>query len=194
MASRQARGRPRQAELNQRILEATLHLLAEKGYAHLSLDDVATAAHTTRATIYLRYTSKAALVVDAMMYARGQSGLPQPGGDLRRDLVEQLQHFRVSMDTPYSLAIIGSALAEEKATPALLNALREHIVRSRREALRTLLNEARARHELAPQANIDLAVSQLIGSYYALAIAGDPIPADWPELLVDQLLHGLLPE
>lgn len=47
--------------------------------------------------------------------------------------------------------------------------------------------------ELAPQARIELAVSQLVGRYSALAIAGDPIPPDWPELLVDQVLSGLLP-
>jgi hypothetical protein len=96
------------------------------------------------------------------------------------------------MDTPYSLAIIGSALAEEHATPELLATLREHIVRSRREMLHTILHKAQARNELAPQANIELAVSQFVGSYYALAIAGDPIPPDWAELLVDQVLGGLL--
>jgi hypothetical protein len=59
--------------------------------------------------------------------------------------------------------------------------------------LHTLLHEAQTRNELVPQTNIELAVSQLVGSYYALAIAGDPIPPDWPELLVDQVLSGLLP-
>ena len=193
MDSKQLRGRPRQAELDRRILEAALRLLSERGYAHLSLEDVATAAHTTRATIYLRYVSKAALVADAILYARGTSCLPKLSGNLRQDLVTQLGHFRASMETPYSMAIIGSALAEERATPELLATLREHIVRSRREMLRTLLHEAQTRNELMPQAHIELAVSQLLGSYYALAIAGDPIPPDWPELLVDQVLSGLLP-
>ncbi len=193
MCSKQLRGRPRQAELDRRILAATLSQLAEGGYARMSLDEVATAAHTTRATIYLRYASKAALVVDAIMCARGAAGLPKPSGDLRHDLVTQLRHFRASMDTPYSLAIIGSALAEERATPELLATLREYLIRSRREVLRTILHEAQTRNELAPQANIELAVSQLIGSYYALAIAGEDIPPDWPELLVDQVLSGLLP-
>jgi AcrR family transcriptional regulator len=191
--SKQLRGRPRQTELDRRILEAALRLLAERGYAHMSLDDVASAARTTRATIYLRYASKAALVADAIMHARGADGLPKPNGNLRQDLVTQLRHFRASMDTPYSLAIIGSALAEERAAPELLATLREHIVRTRREMLRTILHEAQARNELAPQANIEIAVSMLIGSYYALAISGAPIPPDWSELLVDQVLNGLLP-
>ncbi len=192
MCSKQLRGRPRQTELDRRILEAALHQLSEGGYARLSLENVATAAHTTRATIYLRYASKAALVADAIIHARGVGGLPKLSGNLRQDLVTQLEHFRASMDTPYSMAIIGSALAEERATPELLATLREHIIRSRRDMLHALLHEAQIRNELAPQVHIDLAVSQLVGSYYALAIAGDPIPPDWPELLVDQVLSGLL--
>ena len=188
----QRRGRPRQTELDQRILDATLHLLAEGGYAHMSLDDIATAAHTTRATIYLRYPSKAVLATTALVRARTTFALPPPGGDLRQDLIAQLHHFQQSMNAPYSLPIIGTALAEARTTPELLATLREKVIASRRQMLRSILLEAQSRHELTPQIDIDLAVAQLLGSYYALAIAGDPIPLDWPERMVDQVLTGLL--
>ena len=187
----QPRGRPRQAELDLRILEATLQLLAERGYAHMSLDDIAAAAHTTRATIYLRYASKALLAAAAIVHARGSFNLPLSTGDLRQDLVAQLRHFQKSMAAPYSLPIIGAALAEEHTTPELLAALREHVVSSRRQSLRTLLQLAQSRQELASQVDVDLAVSQLVGSYYAFAIAGKPIPPDWPERVVDQVLAGI---
>src|SRR5579885_1255589 len=107
-----SRGRPRQAVLDQRILDATLQLLAERGYAHMSMDDVATTAHTTRATIYLRYPSKAVLTAAAIVHARRSFVLPPSTGDLRQDLVAQLHHFQESMAAPYSLPIIGAALAE----------------------------------------------------------------------------------
>jgi hypothetical protein len=64
-----------------------------------------------------------------------------------------------------------------------------------------LLIVCRCVHELSSQflkkawteeAVIDLAVTQLVGSYYALAIAGEPIPPHWPERVVDQVLTGLL--
>ncbi len=193
MSATRPRGRPRQATLDQRILEATLRLLAEQGYAHISLDDIATAAHTTRATIYLRYPSKAVLVAAAIVQARRSFVLPPLTGHVRQDLTAQLQHFQDSMAAPYSLPIIGAALAEERTTPKLLAALREHVVTSRRGMLRSILQTAQARGELAPHTDIDLAVAQFIGSYYALAIAGNPIPPDWPQRVVDQVLRGIAP-
>jgi AcrR family transcriptional regulator len=192
MPATRPRGRPRQAALDRRILEAALHLMAERGYTRMSLDDVAAAAHTTRATIYLRYASKAALATAAIIHARRAFFLPSATGDLRRDLVGQLRHFQESMAAPYSLPIIGTALAEEHTTPDLLTVLREYVVGSRRQMIRSILQEAQSRNELAPVADVDLAVAQLVGSYYALSIAGEPIPPDWPERVVDQVFAGIL--
>jgi AcrR family transcriptional regulator len=158
----------------------------------MSLDDIATAARTTRSTIYLRYPSKAALTAAAIVHARRSFALLPLTGELRRDLVAQLHHFQESMAAPYSLPIIGAALAEEHTAPELLAALREHVVTSRRQMLRSILQQARSRNELAPLVDIDLAVAQLIGSYYAFSIAGDPIPSDWPERVVDQVLAGIV--
>jgi len=188
------RGRPRQAMLDQRILDTTLRLLAEEGYANMSLDDVATAAHTTRATIYLRYPSKTALAVAALVHSRSSFVLPPLTGKLREDLVAQLHHFQESMNAPYSLPIVGTALAEEHTTPELLVALRQYVMGSRRQMLRSILQDAQSRNELKPQVDIELAVAQFIGSYYALAIAGNPIPPDWPQRVVDQVLAGIAGE
>jgi AcrR family transcriptional regulator len=188
------RGRPRKAALDQEILEATLRLMAEVGYAHMSLDDIATAAHTTRATIYLRYPSKVALAAAAIMHARRRHVLPPKTGKLRHDLIAHLRHFQSSMAAPYSLPIIGTALAEERTAPELLKVLREQVVGTRRHMIQSILQKAQARHELAPQVDSELVVAQLIGSFYALAIAGDPIPPDWPERIVDQVLAGILPK
>lgn len=186
------RGRPREAALDERILEATLRLMAEGGYARISLDDIATAAHTTRATIYLRYPSKAALAAAAIVHARRSFVLPPSTGDLRQDLVAQLRHFQESMAAPYSLPMIGSMLAEEHTTPELLTVFRQQVVASRRQMLRSILQQAQSRHELAPLVDINLVVAQLIGSYYALSIAGEPILPDWPERVVDQVFAGIL--
>lgn len=85
----------------------------------------------------------------------------------------------------------GAALAEQQTAPELLAALRAYVITSRRQMLRSIVQEAQARGELALQADTDLAVAQLIGSYYALAIAGEPMPPDWPQRVVDQVLAGI---
>jgi hypothetical protein len=140
----------------------------------------------------LRYPSKAALAAAAIVHARRSFVLPPPTGDLRQDLVAQLRHFQESMAAPYSLPLIGAMLAEEHTTPELLMVFREQVVASRRQMLRSILQQAQSRHELAPLVDVNLVVAQLIGSYYALAIAGEPILPDWPERVVDQVFAGIL--
>ena len=96
------------------------------------------------------------------------------------------------MAAPDSLPMIGAMLAEEHTTPELLTVFREQVVASRWRMIRSILQQARSLHELAPLVDINLVVAQLIGSYYALAIAGEPILSDWPERVVDQVLAGIL--
>jgi AcrR family transcriptional regulator len=186
------RGRPRETTLDRRILEATLDVIAEVGYERMSMNDIATAAHTTRATIYLRYPSKAALTAQAIVYARRAITLPALTGDLRQDLIEQLHHFQGSMAAPYSLPLVGAVLAGEHTVPELVTVFREQVAASRRNMLRSILQEAQSRNELASGVDIDLVVAQLVGSYYAFSIAGVPVPSDWPQRVVDQVLTGIL--
>ena len=58
--------------------------------------------------------------------------------------------------------------------------------------IRFILQQAQSRNQLALLVDINLAVVQLLGSYYAFSIAGDPIPPDWPERVVDQVFAGIL--
>ncbi|MGH3386900.1 MAG: helix-turn-helix domain-containing protein, partial [Nocardioidaceae bacterium] len=81
--------RPRvEGDREDEILEAALAVLAEVGYDRLTMDAVATAAKASKATLYRRWTSKAHLVVDAAVRAKG---CPMPDdvntGSLRGDLL-----------------------------------------------------------------------------------------------------------
>ena len=60
------RGRPRRADADEAILAATLELLAEAGVAGLSMDVLAQRAGVGKATIYRRWDSKEALILDAL--------------------------------------------------------------------------------------------------------------------------------
>ncbi|MGL5927508.1 MAG: helix-turn-helix domain-containing protein, partial [Dermatophilaceae bacterium] len=49
------------------ILSAALGVLAEVGYDRMTMDAVALAARASKATLYRRWQSKTALVVDALL-------------------------------------------------------------------------------------------------------------------------------
>ncbi|WP_370247204.1 TetR/AcrR family transcriptional regulator [Nocardioides sp.] len=79
--------RPRiEGDREQQILDAALAVLVEVGYDRLTMDAVATAARASKATLYRRWNSKAALVSEALVSRRGPLQTPDTGS-LRGDLV-----------------------------------------------------------------------------------------------------------
>lgn len=68
------------------ILEATLDVLADVGYDRLTMDAVATRAKASKATLYRRWSTKVALVIDALLLTKGTPELPDTGS-LRGDLL-----------------------------------------------------------------------------------------------------------
>lgn len=62
-------GRPRDPAKDDAAIQATLELLAERGFHDLRIDDVAARARVPKSTIYRRWPSLHALVVDAYRMA-----------------------------------------------------------------------------------------------------------------------------
>jgi AcrR family transcriptional regulator len=190
MKQKKERGRPRSPEVNKRILGATMKVMGRSGYAGMSIEEVAAEAGVSRPTIYLRYPGKAELATAALASYRDR-GRPAETGDTRADLVARLRHFRRGVERPFGMAMIGSVLAEEHATPELLLLFRERVVEPRRDELREVLEHARGRGELKEGADTEAALNMLVGSYYAQYLAGKPFPNGWPEAVVDTVLEGL---
>ncbi len=180
-------GRPREPDLDARILAATLELLARHGYARLSIDAVAAAAGVTRPTIYRRYANKIELAVSAVIAYCGQIPLHYTG-DLRADLIAQMEHFRQALDRPHGMSMLGTMLAEEHDTPELLAVFREYLVQPRRTALRALLQRGQAEGAIRPDAPTELVIQMLIGAYYAQYLEGTPFAPNWSSTLVDTVL------
>ena len=116
-------GRPRDPSRDGAIRSAILAVLAESGYAGLTMDAVAASAGVGKATIYRRWRTKSDLVADAVAELSAVSvTLPDTGsveGDLRR-----LLHGLVSaVNGPLGAAALSlmSALPHE---PALRDAFR----------------------------------------------------------------------
>src|SRR5882724_4002690 len=93
---RETGGRPRNAALGERILEATRALLAEHGYQGLSIGAVARAAGTTRPSVYLRFAGKQDLATRAIAGMHVADPL-RTTADVHADLVAELKHFRTAV-------------------------------------------------------------------------------------------------
>jgi len=183
-------GRPRDAELEDRILAETLRQLAAEGYARMSLESVAAAAGVGKPTIYRRWSGKADLATAALRTLQ----LAEPPVDRSSTVAELkgiLANFRASLLRPNGIALVGTVLAEEQHTPGLLKLFRERLVEPRRKMLLDALERSRAAGELRADAPLDVAVNMLVGAFYARYLAASRIPADWPGRLAETVWRGL---
>lgn len=183
-------GRPRSTEKDAAILRAALELLASHGYTRMSLSQVAASAQVSKSTIHLRWKTKADLLTAALAAVR-MVDAPPATGNTRKDLVAILEDFAVTVRRVRGMALIGTCLAEEAHTPDLLGLLRERTVLPRRALLREVLEQARERGEIRQDADLEAAVSALLGPFYADYMAGRGGRQDWAEQAVDLVLAGL---
>ena len=73
------RGRPRDADVDERILETAFRQLVREGYGATSIEAVAAEAGVAKTTIYRRYPTKRDLVVAAL---RAETPFAAPPADL----------------------------------------------------------------------------------------------------------------
>jgi AcrR family transcriptional regulator len=182
-----SRGRPRDARCDGAILTATLELLTEAGAAHLSIDAVAARARVGKATIYRRWTSKEALVLEAL--GTMTDPIPTPDtGSLRGDLDAYFDGLLEKFDTHKGNDVLPH-LIEAACYDTEIRASLDHYIATRQEPLRSVLRRAIERGELAPDANVDVMVDLLIGPLiYRRHLTGGPIDRPFVRSLLDFIL------
>lgn len=190
-----APGRPRSPECEAAILDATLDLLAEAGLAGTTVEAVAALAGVGKATVYRRWPSKEAMVVDAI--ASVALSMPQPdSGDLRRDLVAMLDVIGKKSARGLSDRIMPRLFGEAVSNPELVRRYRERFIEPRRERFRRVLRGAIEAGELRADVDLERAVDLLVGPviYRKLTMGGGgPLSRRALYGLVDDVLLGLAP-
>jgi AcrR family transcriptional regulator len=160
------------------VLAAARRQLSEGGYAALSFAAVADEAGTSRPAIYRRFATKAALAESAM----ASFPADEPPARAARpfdDLVAELEDFRRGVSRPGRLSLVGTMLQATTDADAA-ERYRAQVIAPRRERLRAILERAAEQGQIAADADLDVAVTMLTGSWYARCLAGAPEPEDWP--------------
>lgn len=173
-------------------MAAALELVAEKGYAALTIEGIATRAGVAKTTIYRSWPSKAAVVMDAV-FVESDPRLSFPDtGSARRDL--RLQISRVATlftDPSFSKPFVG-LLAESQHDPTLAAALHKWLITTRRSGAAEVLRRGVARGELRKDLDIDVAIDALYGAiYYRLLVSHDRISKNYAARVVDEVFSGL---
>jgi AcrR family transcriptional regulator len=154
------------------------------------MEAVALRARASKTTVYRRWPSRSALLVDAMDQAFQPVDTPTTG-DLRGDLVALMvasEALLGSQPFPRLLAAVIDA-AEQDAS---LAGLHFELTERRREPVRAVLAEAAARGIISPTVDPELVIDLLVGpAFYRRFVAHRPFPPGYATDVVDFVLAAL---
>jgi AcrR family transcriptional regulator len=189
-----AASRPRQrtggrsARVRAAVLDATLATLAEDGDA-FTIPRVAARAGVHETSIYRRWGTREALIVDAVT-ARIGAEMPIPDtGSLRDDLVQFL-----TASIRFLAAPLGTQLVRATATTSEVGATgaRRAYWPGRLERIAVMFARAAARGEIPATGDHLLAAEALLAPlYFRLLISHAPMDETLAPHLADLVLHGV---
>src|SRR5580692_4237195 len=188
------RGRPRSAEADRAILNAAVDLLAERGLAAMSIEEVAARAGVSKATIYRRWSSKGLLALDAFVTSfQEQQPLPDTG-TLRGDLIAALTAWVRAVTGTSMGAMLTGLIAEAQHDPSLRAAWRERVLEPLRSQHRIMLDRAIARGEIPATVDQEVVLDLFFGAaQHRLLLGHLPLTDKFIREVVDVILDGIRP-
>ena len=184
-------GRPRSQDVDEAILKAAVELLAAKGPDGLTINAVARRSGVARASIYLRYPGREALLAATLRRAIGRDPYPL-SGNLETDLRHAGVQAQAIMATPSFRAVLPEIVRGLLRQPDGADAISFDLVAPN---LRPLADEY---ERLAPQAGFradlapDLPAIVIVGTMLlSLLVHGTPPTPETAARTVELVLAGL---
>ncbi|MBO4223869.1 TetR/AcrR family transcriptional regulator [Bradyrhizobium neotropicale] len=165
-------GRPRDENVHRAILDAARDLIRDEGYASFSIEGVAARAAVAKQSIYRRWSSKGALLVD--LYMDGlERPAPLPARGLVNDLLAVLlQTTKRIQDAAYA-NILKSVVVEAQSDPDMRKLVLQKIVEPRRDAAKAVINRAIESGELPSTLDSEMIVDFVFGAVWFNLLLGD---------------------
>ncbi len=166
-----APGRPRDPAVDRRIAQAALDLFADAGWAGFAMEAVARRAGVGKASLYLRWSTKEALLTDALIMRLARVA-DVDTGTLHGDLVE----LATQMLDIYA-GDTGRAALRLGLEAAAIPGVAEHYAAMRQAqvlAARAIVRRGIDRGEVAPDTSVTLLLDTLIGGAMMHALSTPP--------------------
>jgi AcrR family transcriptional regulator len=171
-------GRPR-AGLNTAVFAATLDTIHQLGYARATVDRIAAAAGIAKTTVYRRWPSKGALIVDCLLDAFGPVPLEAPG---RAELMgSAIRWIAGKIGEPGVGDAFAGVFSDAISDPALREILRTRLQEPYRLALQAALGE--------PDNRILFFIDAVVGTLlHRMGMTGEPMADADIDALVEMVL------
>lgn len=180
--------RRRGESVRRAVLEAAAAELVATGAEHVTIAAIAARAGVHETSIYRRWTTKEALLLDTAQ-EQTASGVAQPGtGSFRGDLIALTLSLDSFLSSPIGGALLRVAMTASTADGA---AAREAFWRDRLTEGELIIGRARSRGEVRSAVSLDLLMQVLTGTVQLRAMFGSrQLDTREAESLVDLLLTG----
>ena len=171
-------------EAHDKVLDAALRLIAERGVEGTSMDAIAAESGVSKATVYKHWVNRDALLIDVLRSHSDQ--LPEFNSESpREDMVRLIRHLSESRKReelgPVWHRIVGYAVSN----PDFARAMRAFAFEPRRVQIERIIERAMEKGELRAGIDTAFAMDLLVGPVMHRRFSEDAIPRDMPSRIVD---------
>ena len=182
--------RPLSTDARRKMLDATRALIAEVGPDALTVDEVARRSGVAKTTIYRHFPSTNALVLNALAEVPASVTTPDTG-DLRADLRGIIDQFMAIAADGAVRQMMLHALNTGPDDPEFAR-IHAELREGRRNPIRTALEQARDRGEIASDTDVDLAATVIEAPFIVQRLIADlPVTGRDIDAILDLVLPGL---
>lgn len=179
----------RSAKARQSVLEAVDDLLAEKGFAGVTVEGIAARAGVAKQTIYRWWNTKTDILMEAFLQDVTEEPAPPDHGDVARDLRAHLSWLATFLTRSDSGAVLKALMAQAQLDPVFAADLQDRYLDEQRRRDRLPLDRAVDRGDLPAGLDVAAETDQLVGPvYYRFLVTGEPIDHHFTDRLVDAFL------
>jgi AcrR family transcriptional regulator len=171
-----ALGRPRSEQARRAVLDAAMRLVQRDGYTAVTIKGIAAEAGVGRQTVYRWWTSKAAVLLEAVIELARAAGQPETTGDSELDLRQLLRAtFALTGDAG---PIVSGLMAEATHDPEFLDVLQQGLLAPRRKVVRDILEHGQRTGQLGDGFDPVLVTDMIWGTmWYRIQAKHGPVDA-----------------
>ncbi|MER8187201.1 TetR/AcrR family transcriptional regulator [Kitasatospora sp. NPDC094015] len=171
------------------VLHAADDLLAEHGFAALTVEAIARRAGVAKQTIYRWWPSKTEILLDTLIEDSAKR-LPVPVDRPTTESIRAyLRAFARFVTRDPAGKVLLALIAQAQHDPGTAERFRQRYLDPRRSQERDLLARAVDAGEISPALGPDATLDALLGPIVYRALTGASIPRGFVDTLVDDLLR-----
>ena len=193
MTTNKRRPGGRTARVTERINEVTLQILEEKGYDGLTFKEVAESAEVNRSTLYRRWPSRAALVLEVIQKLVVENVVFEDTGSLTGDLRAVLKRIGTFISSPTGQNVLLAGLDMQQKGELDFDDGMSWAERA--EDVLPLFHRAAERGEIPADLDAEGAFAMVAGAmYFRLIVMRANLDDEWIErvlALFSNLIDGI---